>query len=41
MISVISIRLELMDTMIIAFVGMLALIISGSGKYEMDLTLVI
>lgn len=39
--SVISIRLEVMDTIIIAFIGMLALVASKIGRYEMDFTLMI
>lgn len=39
--SVIFIRLEVMDTIIIAFIGMLALVASKIGRYEMDFTLVI
>lgn len=39
--SVISIMLEVMNTMIIAFTGILALVTSEIGRYEMDFTSVI
>lgn len=39
--SVISVRLEVMDTMIIAFIDMLGWVTSEIGRYEMDFTLVI
>lgn len=39
--SVILILLEMMDTMIIAFIGILALVTSEIERYEMDFTLVI